>query len=358
MSWKPLDQIYLQTAAKKAVSKLPRQQVIRENVELYTKTDSGYELLANVDQKYYDDILSRYMKMGSTDSIEGRNKIEERLEKAGGNIANNLDIFQSYTYSANFDLKDENFTSAQNDFLNLMSSNATFSLDTFIESSFHNSDVYNKFFDKAWCAIPEAPTHGAPGCGELYLAFVCDGVKPKKGDLSVGGKEIELKGASGRLFKTAALTNDFSDLQSSASDNNGLLLNISKFISKWCGISNGYGEILKLIKDNGLDEAMLREREYMLQKGKLRPGMGKLGVNLITQIGGIFQLFEYKKAQGFDVFLAYNKIGNDLILQAINMENLTNLSDFYKELNNLKGVLKFNRRTDGKGWSCTLKGTK
>jgi len=40
------------------------------------------------------------------------------------------------------------------------------------------------------------------------------------------------------------------------------------------------------------------------------------------------------------------------------MENLTNLSDFYKELNNLKGVLKFNRRTDGKGWSCTLKGTK
>tara|TARA_A100000171_G_scaffold52418_1_gene70670 strand:- start:2276 stop:3298 length:1023 start_codon:yes stop_codon:yes gene_type:complete len=340
MSWKPLDKIYI------------------ENVSLYTKTGNDYELVANVDQKYYDDILSRYVKMGSIDSIEGRNKIEERLEKAGGNIGNNLDIFQSYTYAANFDLNDNNFTSAQTDFLNLMNNSATFSLDTFIQSSFHNSDVYNQYFDKAWCALPEAPTHGAPGCGELYLAFVCDGVKPKKGDLSVGGKEIELKGAGGRLFKTPALQNDFSDIQASASNNDGFLVNISKFVAKFCGIPNGHSEILKLIKENGLESDFLREREYILQKGKLRPGSGKLGTNLITQVGGTFQLFEYKKAQGFDVFLAYNQVGNDLVLQAVNMENLTDLSDFYKQLNNLKGILKFSRRTDGKGWSCTLTGTK
>ena len=37
MSWKPLDKIYI------------------ENVSLYTKTGNDYELVANVDQKYYDD---------------------------------------------------------------------------------------------------------------------------------------------------------------------------------------------------------------------------------------------------------------------------------------------------------------
>jgi hypothetical protein len=340
MSWKPLNQIY------------------SENVSLYTKSGNDYNLIANVDQKYYDDILSRYVKMGSVDSIEGRNQIEERLEKAGGNIGNNLDIFQSYTYAANFDLNNKNFSSAQTDFLSLMDNSATFSLDKFVESSFHNSDVYNKFFDKAWCALPEAPTHGAPGCGELYLAFICDGVKPKKGDLSVGGVEIELKGAGGRLFKTPALENDLSDLQASATNNDGILVNISKFIAKFCGIPNGHGEVLKLIKENQLEDNFLREREYILQKGKLRPGSGKLGINLITHVGGIFQLFEYKKAQGFDIFLAYNQVGNDLILQAVNMKNLSNLSDFYKQINNLKGILKFNRRADGKGWSCNLTGIK
>jgi len=336
MTWKPLDQVY------------------SENVALYTKKGDGYELLANVDQKYYDDILSRYVKMGSVDSIEGRKNIEDRLEKAGGNISNNLDIFQSYAYAANFELQNKNFTSAQTNFLNLMNNSATFSLDTFIENSFHNSNVYNKYFDKAWCALPEAPTHGAPGCGELFLAFLCDGVKPKKGDLSVGGFEIELKGAGGRLFKTAALTNDVSDLDADATDNEAILSNICKFIAKFCGIPEGYNEIFKLVKDNNLQDDLFRERDYFLQRRKLRPGMGKLGVNLIFQIGGTFQLLEYKKAQGFDVFLAYNQIGNDLVLQAVNMQTVSSLSDFYKQLNNLKGNLKFSRRTDGKGWGCTL----
>ena len=96
MSWRPLDKVY------------------NEDVALYTKKGDSYELLANVDQKYYEDILSRYMKMGSTDSIQGRRNIENRLEKADGNINDNLNIFQSYTYAARIGLDDKKFDSAQN----------------------------------------------------------------------------------------------------------------------------------------------------------------------------------------------------------------------------------------------------
>lgn len=336
MTWKSLDEIY------------------KENVALYTKKGNEYELLANVDQKYYDDILTRYVKMGSVDSIEGRKNIEERLEKAGGNIGNNLDIFQSYSYKARFELQNKNFTNAQTDFLNLVNNSAAFTLDKFVESSFHNSDVYNNFFDKAWCALPEAPTHGAPGCGELYLAFLCNGVKPKKGDLSVGGFEIELKGPGGRLLKTASLNDDFSELDKDVSSDEEAIQNIGRFIANYAGAPNYADEVIKLIKDNNLQSTLVQEREYFLQRRKLRPGMGKLGTNLLIYIGGIIQLFEYKKLQGFDAFLAFNQSGEDLILQSINMQNLTTLSDFYKLCNDLKTTLRFSRRKDGKGWSLTI----
>lgn len=357
MSWQPLDQVYLNASARKAVSKLPRQRVIGEDVALYTKKGNDYELLANVDKKYYEDILSRYMKMGTTDSIEGRKNIENRLDKADGNINDNLNTFQSYTHAARIELDDKKFNSAQDNLISLCNNNANFKLDEFINNSFPNSEVYNKYFDKAWCAIPNAPTHGSPGCGELFLAFLTNGVKPKKGDLSTGGLEIELKGPGGRLFPTNSLTNDFSDLQKPSDNNEEILANICKFISIYCGVPQINNELLKAVKDNNLSDLLFQERDYFLKRGKLRPGSGKLGINIINQLGGIIQLFEYKRKQNFDIFLAFNQIGNDLMLQSVNMQNLTTLTNFYKQIANLKGLLKFNRRADGGGWSCSLVGT-
>ena len=336
MSWRPLDKVY------------------NEDVALYTKKGDSYELLANVDQKYYEDILSRYMKMGSTDSIQGRRNIENRLEKAEGNINDNLNIFQSYTYAARIGLDDKKFDSAQNNLVNLCNNSAYFKLDEFVNSSFPNSEVYNNYFDTAWCAVPKAPTHGSPGCGELFLAFLTNGVKPKKGDLSTGGLEIELKGPKGRLLKTASLTSDFTDLQKPSDDNEEILDNICKFIAKYCGVPDSSNELLKTVKDNNLSDLLYQERNYFLERGKLRPGMGKLGENIILRLGGIIQLFYYKQKQGFDNFLAFNQIGNDLVLQAVNMENLTTLSNFYTQLSNLKGHFKFGRKSDGVGWDCTL----
>ena len=356
MSWQSLDQIYINKSAKKIVGKLPRHRVLGEDVALYTKKGDDYELIANVDQKYYEDILSRYMKMGSTDSIEGRKNIEDRLEKADGNINDNLNIFQSYTYAARIGLDDNKFNSAQENLINLCNNNAYFKLDEFINSSFPNSEVYNNYFDKAWCAAPNAPTHGSPGCGELFLAFLTNGVKPKKGDLSSGGLEIELKGPNGRLFPTDSLTTNFEDLQKDSENNEEILANICKFIENYCGVPDIHNELLKTVKDNNLSDLLFQEKNYFLERGKLRPGSGRLGINIINQLGGIIQLFKYKQKQGFDIFLAFNKIGDDLVLQSVNMQNLTTLSDFYAQITNLKGNFKFNRRTDGGGWSCSLVG--
>ena len=340
MSWRSLDKIY------------------KEDVSLYTKKGDSYELLANVDQNYYDDILSRYVKMGTTDSIAGRQEIEGRLDKAGGNINDNLNIFQSFSHSANLEIKEENFKHAQSDFLGLCENSSFFTLEAFVKNSFHNSDVYNKYFSSAWCAVPEAPTHGSPGCGELFLAFLTDGIKPKKGDLSTGGLEVELKGPSGRMFKTAALKTNFEKLQEEGKDANQQLELICEFIAHYCGVPDSKGEIIELAKNNSLYDRLVVERNYFLQKGKLRGKSAKLGVNLLRYIGGVVQLFEYKKAQGFDNFLAFNNIGNDLALQSVNMKNLTNISDFYIQINNLKGVLDFGHRADGGGWDCTLVGSR
>ena len=52
MSWQPLDQVYLNASARKAVSKLPRQRVIGEDVALYTKKGNDYELLAKQTKQY------------------------------------------------------------------------------------------------------------------------------------------------------------------------------------------------------------------------------------------------------------------------------------------------------------------
>ncbi len=74
MSWKSLDQVYLQEAAFRKVSKLPRQQVIGENkINIYKELDGEYDLLGSVDNKGLKKI-SRVFK----DSKEVENYIQNK----------------------------------------------------------------------------------------------------------------------------------------------------------------------------------------------------------------------------------------------------------------------------------------
>ena len=193
MSWKPLDQIYLEKTAGQLVPILSRQDVLKENVSVYVKRgESDSEHIGNVSDEYYDSTLKGHIELGSEDNIEMRNIIEDRLEACNGNIDNNADIWQSYMIEGKFDMSDTNFKSSELALLTLISNNGTFILEDFIKSNWPDSDVTNKYFKSAFLSVPKTPVFGRAGISELYLAYFCNGLKPDKGDLNVNGVNIEI----------------------------------------------------------------------------------------------------------------------------------------------------------------------
>ena len=87
MSWKSLDQVYLQEAAFRKVSKLPRQQIIGEQVSIYAKEKDETEHIGNVSKEYYDNVLKKRVELGSEENVNLRKEVEERLEKCNGKRA-------------------------------------------------------------------------------------------------------------------------------------------------------------------------------------------------------------------------------------------------------------------------------
>jgi len=81
--------------------------------------------------------------------------------------------------------------------------NASISVDDLITTAFSPLKLpsQSEYYSKAWTALPHAPRHGAPGDGEAFLSFFCNGVKPKKGDIKIQSHDIELKGPQGRMYK-------------------------------------------------------------------------------------------------------------------------------------------------------------
>ena len=52
-----------------------RLKILGESVSLYRKKGDDYELIGDVDDDYYDNTLSNYIKLGSPGSIELRKQI-------------------------------------------------------------------------------------------------------------------------------------------------------------------------------------------------------------------------------------------------------------------------------------------
>jgi len=322
----------------------------------FMKGKQGVMAEFEIDDGYFDSVLKRYVKMGTTSSIETRNLVQRKLQQANGDIGQNLDVYQSYVHSGRFDLKEENISNSAKSLLEIVEGNGAFILSEFIGSHFPGSTVFNKYFMKAWTSIPDAPVHGAPGDGELYLAFFCNGVKPDKGDLKVGSNDIELKGPGGRLLKTAALQNDFTNLKRSDYKNDeDFMKGMSEFIANWTGSGHSASGIFELLSNNSnVLEAVKFDYNYFQQRQKLRPSGGKQGVNYFLYIGGVTQLYEYKKLQKFDSFMAFNSLGDDVYLQSINMRDVGSLSNFFTLLSQLPTKFAFSRRRDGKGWAVTI----
>ena len=343
MSWKSLTQVYLQEAALKNVTKLTRQQLVGEDVSIYAKENDKTEHIGDVSREYYDSVLKNRVELGSHENVSLRKVVEQRLDKCNGNIDNNADIWQNYMLEGAFDMSADNFDSSEDYLLSLVEQSTPFYLTDFIKANWPAADVVNKYYKSAFTSMPQAPVFGSPGAGELYLAYFANGSKPKKGDLSVGGVEIELKGPGGRIFKTPKIVNDFSDLQKDYKDEDELLDNITEYIAKLSQTAPHKSLIREMVAL--FKESMIEEHAYFRERGKMRPG------NELVYIGGLAQLYAYKQVQGFDIFMSFSiqKDGR-ILFKPVNMKSINNLVGLHKLITR-DTFYKFSVNRDGSGWS-------
>ena len=333
-----------------------------KDISLYArdnnKSTGKIEHVADVDKEYYDDILGDYINRGSSDNMEARKMIEQKLDKAGGLINNNLDVFQTYCATGNFDLNEQNFEKFAGSIVSSIQSNSTVMLSDLVNNSFTQATVLNEYLYPprgAWACIPEAPVHGAPGEGELYLAFFGNGIKPDKGDLSVGGREVELKGPGGRLFKTKGLSMVVDMLMKQPLQNDA---SFAKAAAECITINSGTEElssdVQKFITNNPeISNSLYNDYQYLMTKRKFRPSNTRV-INLFLYLMGLCQMIMYRNTQGFDSLLLFERVNNDYALQFIDMQNIKSVVQLYDVCMNMGTHLKFSRRADGKGFAISI----
>jgi len=336
------------------------KQFFTDGVDIYKKGEQDLKpgLVATVDPEYYNDTLTKYIKLGSVDSAAVRNIVMQRLTAANGLINNNLDLFQGLVMDLDLDIVDSaNFDKCETKFIETIKNNTSTTIDEIIFAGFGKSVSGSQYYSRCWAAIPEAPVLGSPGEGELFFSFFCNGTKPKKGDIQIGDFQIELKGPGGRLYKNRnqmapyepemveLLTIDFNadsaQLRTSAIDN------YSQYIANVSGYTNGVDQIKDLLFNNEfLINQLIREAfEFVSgQKNKLRNG------NSFFQLAGYVQIYAYKEDFGFNALAVFGPKPGFYIYGLVIPDTITEL---YKMINSshtdkVKGVY-FQHRIDGTG---------
>jgi len=190
MSWKSLDQVYLQEAALKKVVKLPRQRVLGEelyNVKYKKDSDQVYTKL-NVDSEQFEKAY-RYLNTSGS-SIK---KVIESLELSGLTAIQVKEVIEVvYRY----DDPEKFFTALEN----------KMSMKEFLSAPDNNiidlvSSKYDLDKDLVGDLLMFAPTtQPVTGRGETFMILFVEGArKGSVGDIEVNGTEYETKGSNARI---------------------------------------------------------------------------------------------------------------------------------------------------------------
>lgn len=324
------------------------------SVPIFTYINGEYTHVTDIDKQFYDQILTKYIRLGSVDQISTREFIKTRLSECQGRPQTNTDAFHNYLVQGKFVVDSQLFTNSENFFLQCIHENRFISLSQFITHSFPETIPINSELKHVWEATPESPKHGVSGEGELFFAFFCNGVKPLKGDLHIGQINIELKGRGGRLFKGRKVDDEKTQkILDNISYGDTFLWDISRFIASAAGVSEVEGienEIHDLIcQYKNLQVLICKSFDaYKTGKNIFHPN------NIFLKIGGIAQLLCYKRREQFDVMLCYNNLENDTMLQFINLNNVDCLIKLYSLLQSLQSKVNINRNKDGKGFMIKL----
>jgi hypothetical protein len=190
MSWRSLDQVYLQESAGKSVGKLPRQRVLGEelyNVKYKKDSDQVYTKL-NVDSEQFEKAY-RYLNTSGS-SIK---KVIESLELSGLTAIQVKEVIEVvYRY----DDPEKFFTALEN----------KMSMKEFLSAPDNNiidlvSSKYDLDKDLVGDLLMFAPTtQPVTGRCETFIILFVEGArKGSSGDIEVNGTEYEIKGSGARL---------------------------------------------------------------------------------------------------------------------------------------------------------------
>lgn len=352
MSNRELSKLYKETVAPKGRF-VESRHIVRgysESVTLYRKKGDDYELVGDVDDEYYDNTLSRYIKLGSPGSAKLRKQVQEILEKSDADTTDNVNIFQSYLEEGRFIIDDELLKKGEELIDKCITDNEGIMLDSFIEK-IYGSDIIvgNKYFNNVWSAMPATAVMGRAGEGELFLAFFCNGIKPDKGDLKVGSENIEIKGYSGRLYKSQKINAKEArrELVSKRIESNEELLDgMAEMIGKLAGTEEYNSGIKSLLESEDIRSEIIQNYKYLKQNDNLP------ALSISIKIAGTVQLLAYKKAQKFDSIIAFNNKlgGNNIWLQFINLKDIDTIEDMWNRISSLPSNMRFSVHTDGNGF--------
>lgn len=334
-----------------------RLKILGESVSLYRKKGDDYELIGDVDDDYYDNTLSNYIKLGSPGSIELRKQILDILKKNNGNIGDNLNIFQSYVTDGGFNIDDSFLKKGEEVIYKYIEGNKGTFINKLIEEIYGSDvDVYNRYFSSAWKSVPKAPKFGRAGEGELFLAFLCNGSKPEKGDLRIGSENIELKGYDGRLFSSPPIDRKkyYSELiDGDFKDVDALLKGIAKTIGEVAGTNRFDDDIYELLTSEERKGKIIDEYIKLKRTNKLVMPSS----SLFMKIASAVQLLAYKQDQKFDSMIAFNDkeaYGEDIWLQFINFKDISNLTEMWARINSLDSDLLIKGSYDGAGYQLKV----
>ncbi len=364
-SWN-LEKIYSKQVTKSTPVPPPnRLRILGESVSLYRRKGDDYELIGDVDDDYYDSTLSRYIKLGSADSMELRKTVKSILKDIGGFQNDNLDVYQNYVSEGGFNIDDENRQAGQQFLLQCIAEDRFISIGDFLKKIYGDVDASNEYFTKAWSAAPKGGVMSRTGSGELFFAFFCNGSKPDKGDLRVGGRDIEIKGFKGRLLKSDALPT-LDEIYQQLKDKpvvyeDQLLDQMVETINDLSGTTKYKEQIRDFVESSAVKGRIIEEYKTLISKkiGKAeRPEFDRSYTMLIASAA---HLLGYKEKQKFDSIIAFNTTSgsaDNSELQFINLDNVETLVDMINKLNHINKslpspiIIKYN--PDGHGFNMLL----
>jgi hypothetical protein len=99
-----------------------------------------------------------------------------------------------------------NFENVRKEIIKNLTNRDEFNILDIIQDVFNCKVNKNNSQEHAWFAdAPQSRGHDKIGSGEIFFSFFCGGIKPEKGDVSIGQViplKFELKGYRGRLLET------------------------------------------------------------------------------------------------------------------------------------------------------------